>query len=143
MPPKTATDTLEDFSIDPPDLSTEEFAKALWNLLQAIGDRLMKPTMAASTKTKENYELKFKEMNELISDEETFKNKYNKQARTVFLALFNHGKQFLLEEEIKGIIYRLVADRQLKTKQKPWTIFQYYRPQFLADGYMIRGRAKK
>jgi hypothetical protein len=92
---------------------------------------------------KENYQLRVVDMTKLSSDEEAFKNKYNKQARTVFQALLDTGKEFLTEEEIKKAIYRLVAERALKTKQEPWVIFQYYRPQFIKDGYVIRGRKSK
>lgn len=147
--PKTATGTLDDYDPTPPDVGTEEFVKLLWDMLQSVGERLVKPGTGQakpdSTATKENYELRLGEMNDLVGDEEAFKNKYNKQARTVFLALLSHGKQFIEQDEIKKLIYLLVADRQLKTKQKPWVIFQYYRPQFIKDGYIIRGkrRAKK
>jgi hypothetical protein len=68
---------------------------------------------------------------------------YNKQAKTVFVALLENGRQFLTEEDIKKLIYSLVAERKLLTKQEPWVIFQYYRPQFIKDGYVIRGRAPK
>lgn len=140
--PKTATGELDLYDREPPDVDTETFVNYFWQFLQDVGDRVQKPRMQAATKTKENYELKFDLMYELISDEEAFKEKYNNQARKVFTALYNNGSQFLLEDEIKKIIYTMVAERQLKTKQKPWVIFQYYRPQFIKDGYIVRGRSK-
>lgn len=142
--PKTAVGKLEDYSIDPPDCGTEEFCRILWEFLQDVGDRLTAPSMSGTkAQTKEKYELKLGLMNELMNDEEAFKEQYNNQARIVFRALFNHGKQFLNEDEIKRIIYGLVVNRSLKTKQEPWVIFQYYRPEFIRDGYVIRGRAPK
>jgi len=142
--PKTAIGKLEDYPVTPPDLGTEEFCRKLWDFLQDVGDRLSTPQMSGTkAQTKENYELRLGLMNDLVSDEEKFKNQYNNQARTVFVALLDHGKQFLNEDEIKRIILMLVANRQLKTKQEPWVVFQYYRPQFIKDGFIVRGRQPK
>jgi len=141
--PKTAIGKIEDFSPEPPNCGTEEFAKLFWDFIQNVGDRLSTPRMAVMGTPKHNYQLRLSEMDKLYEDTEAFKDKYNKQARCVFTALLNIGKEFLTEEEIKKAIYRLVAERQLKTKQEPWVIFQYYRPQFIKDGYVIRGRASK
>lgn len=140
--PKTATGQLADHSPTPPDCGTEEFCKLFWDMLQDIGDRMVAPTIKVE-RTKEHYELRLGEMKKLIEDEETYKKTYNNQARTVFEALFNTGRQFLSEEEIKLLILNLVSERRLKTRQKPWVIFQYYRPQFIKDGFVIRGRAPK
>lgn len=138
--PKNATGSLEGYSPEPPDVDTETFVKLFWKFLQDVGDRLSKPRMSVMTKTKENYELRLAAMTKLAGDDELFKETYNKQARAVFTALLDYGQQFLTEEEIKKLIYRLVAERILKTKQEPWVIFQYYRPQFIKDGYVVRGR---
>lgn len=140
--PQTAIGALEDYSAEPPDVGTEEFAKLLWEFIQDVGDRLVAPQMNMTVKVKENYELKLGKMKELIDDEKAFKETYNKQARTVFQALFEIGEQFITEDQIKKTIYTLVAERRLKTKQKPWVVFQYYRPQFIKDGYVIRGRPR-
>lgn len=140
MMPKTATGSLDEYSPEPPDCGTEEFSELLWDFLQAVGDRLSKPRMVVMGKDKENYQLNVGAMLQLMGDEVAFCDRYNKQARTVFTALYDGGKEFLTEDEIKKLIYRLVADRQLKTKQEPWVIFQYYRPQFIKDGYVVRGR---
>lgn len=142
--PKTAIGKLDDYPETPPDLTTEVFAKQLWELLQDIGERMRVARLDTfSNKTKENYELLLGEMKKLIDDEVAFEEKYNNQARIVFTALFDNGKQFLNEEEIKQVIYAIVANRTLKTKQKPWVVFQYYRPQFIKDGYVVRGRKPK
>ena len=147
--PKSATGRIDDHEYDPPDCGTEEFARRLWQLLQDVGERLSVPSTGGSkndsTATKENYEFRLGDMTALISDEDAFKDKYNNQARTVFEALWHKNEQFLDEDQIKKLIYTLVANRALKTKQKPWVIFQYYRPQFIKDGFVIRGkrRAKK
>lgn len=147
--PKTATGRIDNHEYDPPDMGTEEFARRLWQLLQDVGERLSEPETGGSkndvTATKENYEFRLGDMGSLISNEAAFKDTYNNQARTVFQALWDKNEQFLDEDEIKKLIYTLVANRALKTRQKPWVIFQYYRPQFIKDGFVIRGkrRAKK
>ena len=142
--PRTAVGSLEDYESTPPDVSTEEFAKLLWNFIQDVGDRLMAPMMSGTkSQTKEKYEFRLGEMSKLAADEEAFKNKYNKQARIVFQGLLDNNEQFMDEDEIRVLILDLVAARQLKTKQKPWVIFQYYRPEFIKDGYVIRGRKPK
>lgn len=140
--PKTAIGKLEDFDITPPDVDTETFCKLLWEFAQAVGDRLSTPRLGAD-KTKQNYQLKLGDMRVLMENEKLFKEKFNNQARIVFTALFDNDEELLTEDRIKKIIYRLVADRQLKTKQEPWIIFQYYRPEFIKSGYMIRGRQPK
>lgn len=140
---KSAIGKVEDYSPEPPDTDTENFSKLLWDFIQDVGDRLTAPKLDNTIKTKENYELKLPLMRDLIDDEVEFKGKYNNQARTVFLALYENGDQFITEDRIKQLILQLVVERRLKTKQKPWTIFQYYRPQFIKDGYVVRGRASK
>lgn len=144
--PKSATGKIEDYSDAPPDMGTEEFARAFWMFLQDVGDRLSTPNTGGAkndaSATKENYELRLGKMTELMENEEAFKAQYNNQARIVFRQLHSAGKQFLNEDEIKRLIYGLVANRSLKTKQEPWVIFQYYRPQFIKDGYVIRGKRR-
>ena len=130
--PKSATGSLDGYSPEPPDVDTETFVKEFWKFLQDVGDRLRQVQVKTDRKA-EHYELKLGPMNDLVSDPEAFKEKYNTQARTVFSALLNNGRQFLEEDDIKKIILRLVADRVLKTKQEPWTVFQYYRPQFIKE----------
>lgn len=140
--PKTATGILDDYSEVPPDMGTEEFTEQLWKLLQDVGDRLSTPRISTD-KSKEHYEIKMGLVGKIISDEELFKKKYNNQARTVLLALYNKNEEFLDETQIKKLIYDLVANRSLKTRQKPWVIFQYYRPLFIKDGLIVRGRQPK
>lgn len=135
--PQTATGNVESHPETPPDTDTENFAKLLWGLLQDIGDRVRAPQQTQLTK--EHYELKRAQMQELVDDEVAFKEKYNNQARKIFRALLESGKQFLLEDEIRRIILELVVRRELKTKQDPWVVFQYYRPQFIKDGFVLRG----
>lgn len=142
--PKTATGHIENYTKTPPDVDTETFCKLLWEFIQDVGDRLTVPQITGSkAETKEQYQLKLGAMRQLMEDEDAYKKKYNNQARIVFEALYNNYEEFLNENEIKKIILNLVAQRKLKTKQEPWTIFQYYRPQFIKDGYVIRGRAPK
>lgn len=140
--PKTATGTLEGHDPTPPDVDTETFANLFWQLLQDVGDRLVAPVIKTE-KAKDQYELKLVAMRALAEDEGTYKKTYNKQARTVFSALLDYNQQFLTEDDIKKLIFELVAARKLKTKQKPWVIFQYYRPQFIKDGFIVRGKGPK
>lgn len=135
--PKSATGNVDSHDETPPDTDTETFAKLLWRLLQDVGDRVRAPQQTQLTK--EHYELKRAEMQSLADDEAEFKERYNNQARKIFRALLDSGKQFLLEDEIRHIVLGLVVRRELKTKQDPWVVFQYYRPQFIRDGFILRG----
>lgn len=139
--PKTAVGSLENYSQQPPDVGTEEFCKLFWNFIQDVGDRLVAPQQEVQ-RSKEHYELRLSKMKELIESED-YKKTYNNQARTVFETLYQENKQFLVEDEIRSLILGLVAARRLKTKQDPWVIFQYYRPQFIKDGFIVRGKASK
>lgn len=137
--PKTATGNLDSHESEAPDVDTETLAKLFWQLLQDVGDRVRAPQIRVeSGKKKDHYELKLLSMRE-FADSEEFKSTYNKQARTLFLALLDADKQFMTEDEIRKLVLGLVASRQLKTKQDPWVVFQYYRPQFIRDSFILRG----
>lgn len=139
--PKTATGSLERYEETPPDVGTEEFCKLLWQFMQDVGDRLVKAAVKGD-QSKDHHEIKLGLIRELIESGE-IKAKYNKQASILLAALLDYGKQFLLEDEIKRMILGLVASRELKTKQEPWVVWQYYRPQFIKDGYVLRGKAPR
>lgn len=48
-----------------------------------------------------------------------------------------HGLESpVLEASLMGIVKKAAADGQLKTKQDPWRIFQYYRPQLISHGVL-------
>src|SRR5690606_7036716 len=109
--------------------------------MQDVGDRLAKATVRGD-QGKDHHEIKLGLINDLVESGE-IKSKYNKQAGILLRALLDNGKQFLLEEEIKKMILGLVVSRELKTKQEPWVVWQYYRPQFIKDGYVLRGKAPR
>ncbi len=51
------------------------------------------------------------------------------QARQIIESLSKTNEQEFLESELPGLL-------QLKTKQDPWRIFQYYRPKLIAAGVL-------
>lgn len=136
--PKYAIGTLEEWEPRGPDLPTEEFSYKLWEFFQAVGDRVAKLSIH-QTKSRFHYELHLDKMKRLVYDEVEFKNTYNKQQRAIFSRLCEFPSPYLLEDEIRKMMFELVAARRLKTKQDPWLIFQYYRPQFIKDGFISRG----
>lgn len=140
--PKSATGSLRDYEPTAPNTDTVNLAALFWQMLQDIGDRLAVARVKTDT-PKEQYEFKLGAMNDLRADEENYKEKYNNQSRILFEAILENGKQFMTEDEVKKLIYTLVANRELKTKQEPWTVWQYYRPQFMKDGYVLRGGSNK
>lgn len=135
--PKTATGKLEDWDLTPPDCGTEDLCARFWNMLQDIGDRVQAPVEKTKGSSR-TYEFKLAEM-KAFTESDDYEERYNNQSRVVFEALLNERRQILTEDEIRTIIYGLVASRRLKTRQEPWIIFQYYRPMFIKDGYVVRG----
>lgn len=123
----------------PPDLPTEQFCKELWQYMQRVGDRVVR-LFITKTKSKEHYELKLDKMKALIADTEVFKKTYPKQARLILEALSNQPSPYMLEADIEKLMNFLVAQGKIKTKQPAWRLMQFYRPQFIKDGYILRGQ---
>lgn len=122
----------------PPDCDTERFTHELWSFMQRVGDRVKKLSVA-QTRSKDHYFLNLVRMRELISDEETFKKSYPKQCRVIINRLSKYETPYVLESELERMMLNLLATGQLKTKQDPWLIFQYYRVQLIKDGLVARG----
>lgn len=136
--PRLALGNLEDWEPQGPDLPTEEFSYKLWEFFQAVGDRVTKLSIH-KTKSRFHYELHLDKMRKLASDEVLFKQTYNKQQRVIFTRLCQMQSPYMMEIDLKKMMLELLASRLLKTKQDSWLIFQYYRPQFIKDGFISRG----
>lgn len=129
---------LTEADLDPPDLGTEAFSKELWNLIQRVGDRVIRLSVA-QTKSKDHYELDLKKLRALVEDP-TFKDKYPKQCRVIIARMSKYESPYQLEEELQRMMRNLVASAELRTKQDSWLIFQYYRKQLMDDGLFARGK---
>lgn len=54
-----------------------------------------------------------------------------KQAISMIEIILEDGRERFTEDEMKAVIAEGAAAGQLKTKQDPWRIFQYYRPKLI------------
>lgn len=136
--PKYATGTISEHDATPPDLPTEAFCKSLWDLMERVGDRVIRLS-TQFVRSKEHYEVVGKKIQDLMADEELFRDSYPKQARIILDALNRQESPYLLEADLMKLMNHLVAQGKLKTKQDSWRIFQYYRPQFIDNGLLVRG----
>lgn len=120
-----------------PDLGTEAFTKELWNLIQRVGDRIIRLSVT-QTRSKDHYELNLTKMRELVASE-GFKKMYPKQCRVIIERLSRYDSPYQLESELERMMKNLFVSGQIKTKQDIWLIFQYYRVQLIKDGLVTRG----
>lgn len=136
--PKTAQGPkLTEEDLTPPDCDTERFTRELWALMQRVGDRV-KGLSLAQTRSKDHYCLNLNSLKELLLQED-FKKAYPKQCRIIIERLSKYETPYVLEKELERMMLNLVAMGQLKTKQDPWLIFQYYRDRLIKDGLVVRG----
>lgn len=136
--PRTAVGKVSEADAIPPDAPTDDFVKLMWAFFQRVGDRVTRLSIQ-QTRSKDHYELHINKMKALIADEQAYKEKYPKQARIIFTRLAQETTPYILEKDLELMMNGLVALGQLKTKQPAWRIFQYYRPQFIDDGFISRG----
>ncbi len=122
----------------PPDCDTERFSRELWAFMQKIGDRVTRLSVN-QTRSKDHYQIDLKKLRSLIADEAAFKAAYPKQCRIIMERLAKYDSPYQLESELNRMMINLVATAQLRTKQDPWLIFQYYRVQLIKDGFIQRG----
>lgn len=129
---------LTEADLTPPDCDTERLSKELWNLMQRVGDRVRHLT-SSQTRAKDHYVLNLTRLRSTVADEAEFKKKYPKQCRIIVERLSAYETPYVLESELERMMNNLVATGKLKTKQNSWLIFQYYRPQLINDGLIVRG----
>lgn len=120
-----------------PDLGTEAFTQELWKLIQRVGDRVVRLSVSQA-KSKDHYELNLPKLRELVASED-FKKAYPKQCRIIIERLSRYESPYQLESELERMMKNLVSSGQLRTKQDAWLLMQYYRPQLIKDGLIIRG----
>lgn len=119
-------------------LSWDELAASLWDMIQRRGDRVhrLRPT---GVKNKDHYDIDLDYLRSLTVDAGIFKATFNKQQRAILSEFMRRGRRYYLLGEIKTMMYEIVANRQMKTKQDAFLIFQYYRQDFISKGAMTVG----
>ena len=60
--------------------------------------------------------------------------KMTPQVYQILSGISESGVSEYSETELKNFVQKLAADGRLKTGQKPWRIFQYYRAQMINAG---------
>lgn len=136
--PKTARGPMiTEADATPPDCDTERFTHEFWEFIQRVGDRVTRLSVT-QTRSKDHYFLNLNKLRELVASED-FKGSYPKQCRVIIERLSKYETPYVLEEELERMMRNLLATAQLKTKQDVWLIFQYYRPQLIKDGLIVRG----
>ncbi len=120
----------------PPDCDTETLTRELWHLLQRVGDRIYR-VVPVQTRPKECYDVNLDLIQNLEASDD-FKKAYPKQCRVIISALKKVGPT-PLERQLKDMMLNLVATGQLKTKQDPWLIMQFYRKKLIDAGIISRG----
>jgi hypothetical protein len=106
--------------------------------MERVGDRVLRLS-TQHVRSKEHYEVKQKEIFVLMGDVKLFNDSYPKQARIILDTLARQESPYILEADLMKLMNYLVVQGKLKTKQDSWRIFQYYRPQFLDAGLLVRG----
>jgi hypothetical protein len=134
--PKSAAGPLPtDADREPPDLSSESLARELWDLVMRVGDRVVRVS-AGQASPKSHYYLNRETLAQVVDGNVTG---YPKQARVIATALYDLGVTYVEEDALRKMMLRLTTSGQLKTKQEPWLIFQFYRAKMIKDGLFSRG----
>lgn len=137
-PSPNSKELAQDSDATPPDLPTDKFCDELWKFMQRVGDRISGVSIH-QTKSREHYEIKKDVISVLMADADGFKKSFPKQCRQIIEAIAELANPFVLEEELKQLMTTLVAYGKIKTKQNPWTLMQFYRPQLIEAGLIVRG----
>lgn len=134
--PARVTHDARDRWVARPDLdprSPPSVARALWEVLQAVGDKVLKkPQASRSRKNVFQVDLQFAtspEGAEALA-------KMPRQARVLSSMVVSLNKSSVDEDEMRGMVEHLHKVGTLKTKSDPWTIFRFYAPQFYDMGLM-------
>ena len=64
-----------------------------------------------------------------------------KQAVSILTGFSQMNGQELPEEKVQAFVQTLADTGELKTKQDPWRIFQYYRAKMISSGYLKMAKA--
>ena len=119
-------------------LDTGDKALDVWELFLTVGDRVgfKQVTTAAGTKPKENYTINLDAI-KVVKAGGYYS--FPRQAQQILDSLIHAGLSYYKEADLERHMADLVASRTIKTRQEPWRIFQFYRPQFLDAGLVERG----
>lgn len=128
-------DLCKENGLDPASYSGDP-AHRLYRVCYEVGDYVKTAGLVLSGKQVQRhlYEFNNKKIAEKV---ETWR--YPRQARIILKAVLATGTAHHTEDDLQKLMLNLIATGQLKTKQDHWRIFQYYRPQYINDGFLIRG----
>lgn len=117
---------------------TGDKALDVWELFKKVGDYcgFKTVTKAAGTKPKENYLIS---LDAIAIAKAAGYYTYPRQAQIILDTLLAAGQSYYREAELNALMHDLVARRIIKTRQDPWRIFQFYRPQFIDAQLIERG----
>lgn len=115
---------------------TGDPAHRLHRVCYEVGDYVKTAGLVQSGKQMQRhlYEFNIKKITEKV---ETWR--YPRQARIILKAVLATNSAYHSEDELQKLMLNLIATGQLRTKQDHWRVFQYYRPQYINDGFLIRG----
>lgn len=126
------------FDPEPDVPDTGRLAEDTWALMVRVARRYgyTQVTVEAGTKAGDNYRIEL----DLIQAAKLGEYRgYPRQAAIILDALLRAGQQYYHEEDLLLLMNQLVGSGTIRTRQDPWRIFQYYRPQMIDDNIIIRG----
>lgn len=116
---------------------TDKPHEDLWHLCRTVARVYTdEGHVAANTKPKHNYAIA---LDRVKAAKAAGYVGYPRQAQQILNALIARDKAISLESDLEQMMNELVANRTIKTKQDPWRLFQFYRPQFIDDSLIQRG----
>lgn len=122
--------------------SQRDVARALWDVLQSVGDRVLKEPGAAKSRQKDLYKFDLAAMSSPEGLEAA--SKLPKQAKQVIAEIRTLAISELTEKQADELMRQMVARGALKTKQDPLRIFQFYAPAMHDLGFVeYPGRRSK
>lgn len=107
----------------------------IWDMAISNGDRVQKPRPGIIPSSKKQYTFHLT----VYQEEKHVRDLYPKQARIILDGLAKGLDLGFHDDDVRALIINLVATQQLKTKQEPFRLFQYYRPRYIEDGFLSRG----
>lgn len=119
-----------------PDSYSGDPAHRLLRVCYEVGDYVKRAGLVQSGKQVQRHLYQFN-LKFIAEKVETWR--YPRQARIILKAVLATGSAHHTEDELQKLMLNLLSTGQLKTKQDQWRIFQYYRPQYINDGFLIRG----
>lgn len=116
-------------------------ARALWQVLQQVGDRVSGSAGKSKSK-REGFRFDLSRLqgpggDALMAD-------FTRQARAILEEVRTNGKAAMSKDEVEKLVLNMAVRGRLKTKQDPCLVFYYYCPQFADAGLLeYPGRRKR